>query len=48
MALTIKLGSRGSPPAMAQSHLVRDMLAKATGQDAGFFPLKASPQPVTA
>ncbi len=41
MALTIKLGSRGSPLAMAQSHMVRDMLANATGQKPEFFPIES-------
>lgn len=40
MALTIRLGSRGSPLAMAQTYLVRDMLSNVTGQKPDFFPIE--------
>ncbi|MBS0276504.1 MAG: hydroxymethylbilane synthase [Proteobacteria bacterium] len=37
----IRLGSRGSPLAMAQAHLVRDMLASALGADNSNFPIES-------
>lgn len=37
----IKLGSRGSPLALAQSRLVAAMLAKNSGADIGAFPIEA-------
>ena len=36
----IKIGSRGSPLALAQSHLVAGMLARHSGQGAGAFPIQ--------
>src|ERR1700760_1222663 len=41
MAMTIRLVSRGSPLAMAQSHIVQAMLAKSTGEDVAAFPIEA-------
>jgi hydroxymethylbilane synthase len=41
MAVKIRLGSRGSPLAMAQSFLVQGMLAKATGEPATNFPIES-------
>jgi hydroxymethylbilane synthase len=41
MAMTIRLGSRGSPLALAQSHIVQAMLVKSTGGDVSAFPLEA-------
>lgn len=37
----MKLGSRGSPLALAQSRLVAAMLAKSSGADIGAFPIEA-------
>jgi hydroxymethylbilane synthase len=39
--MTIRLGSRGSPLAMAQSHIVQALLAKSTGEDVSAFPIEA-------
>ena len=39
--MTIRLGSRGSPLAMAQSHLVQAMLAKTVGGTAQDFPIES-------
>ena len=39
--MTIRLGSRGSPLAMAQSHIVQALLAKSTGEDIAAFPIEA-------
>jgi hydroxymethylbilane synthase len=41
MALTIRLGSRGSPLALAQSHLVQAMLTAKTGEPVGNFPIES-------
>jgi len=38
--MTLRLGSRGSPLALAQSQLVAGMLAKQTDQDAAAFPIE--------
>jgi hydroxymethylbilane synthase len=38
---TLRLGSRGSPLALAQSHLVAGMLAKQTGMDTAAFPIES-------
>jgi len=38
--MSLRLGSRGSPLALAQSHLVAGMLAKQTDQDAAAFPIE--------
>ncbi len=38
--MTIRLGSRGSPLAMAQSHIVQAMLAKSMGAAVGDFPIE--------
>ena len=40
--MSLKLGSRGSPLALAQSRQVAGMLARQTGADASPFPSKAS------
>src|SRR5687768_17607683 len=37
----LKIGSRGSPLALAQSHLVAGMLAERSGQSADAFPIQA-------
>jgi len=39
--MSLKLGSRGSPLALAQSRQVADMLAKQTGTDASAFPIES-------
>jgi hydroxymethylbilane synthase len=39
--MKLRIGSRGSPLALAQSHLVAGMLAKQTGLDAAYFPIEA-------
>jgi len=39
--MTIRLGSRGSPLAIAQSHIVQAMLAKSAGEKAAAFPIEA-------
>jgi hydroxymethylbilane synthase len=41
MTSTIRLGSRGSPLALAQSELVARLLAQKTGGDAANFPIEA-------
>jgi hydroxymethylbilane synthase len=41
MALKIRLGSRASPLAMAQSYLVQGMLATATGEPVAQFPIES-------
>lgn len=41
MSFPVKLGSRGSPLAMAQSGLVQAMLAKATGLSVDRFPIES-------
>ena len=38
--MSLRIGSRGSPLALAQSHLVAGMLAKQTGLDAAHFPIE--------
>ncbi|HVW75654.1 MAG TPA: hydroxymethylbilane synthase [Rhizomicrobium sp.] len=38
--MSLKLGSRGSPLALAQSHQVAGMLARQTGADASVFPIE--------
>src|SRR5690349_4624313 len=38
--MSLRIGSRGSPLALAQSHLVAGMLAKQTGLDADQFPIE--------
>jgi hydroxymethylbilane synthase len=38
--MSLRIGSRGSPLALAQSHLVAGLLAKNTGLDAGQFPIE--------
>ena len=40
MAVMLKIGSRGSPLALAQSHLVAAQLAKASGESADNFPIQ--------
>ena len=37
----LKLGSRGSPLAMAQSHMIAAQLAQASGESAGNFPIQS-------
>jgi len=39
--MSLRLGSRGSPLALAQSHLVAAMLATSTGNSADAFPIEA-------
>jgi hydroxymethylbilane synthase len=39
--MSLRIGSRGSPLALAQSHLVAGMLAKQTGLDVAQFPVEA-------
>ena len=39
--MTIRLGSRGSPLAMAQSQIVQSLLAKSTGEGVAAFPIEA-------
>jgi hydroxymethylbilane synthase len=39
--MSLRIGSRGSPLALAQSHLVAGLLAKQTGLDAARFPIEA-------
>jgi hydroxymethylbilane synthase len=41
MAMTIRLGSRGSPLAMAQSHIVQALLVTSSGTGAADFPIEA-------
>jgi hydroxymethylbilane synthase len=41
MTLKIRLGSRGSPLALAQSELIAHLLAQKTGADAASFPIEA-------
>jgi hydroxymethylbilane synthase len=38
--MSLRIGSRGSPLALAQSHLVAGLLAKQTGTDAARFPIE--------
>src|SRR5947208_1000528 len=38
--MSLRIGSRGSPLALAQSHLVAGMLAKQTDQDVAQFPIE--------
>jgi len=38
--MSLRIGSRGSPLALAQSHLVAGLLAKQTGLDAASFPIE--------
>jgi len=40
--MTLRIGSRGSPLALAQSHLVAGMLAQQTGLDTTPFPSNLS------
>src|ERR1700750_1458163 len=40
MAVMLRLGSRGSPLALAQSHLVAAMLAKSSSADSEAFPIE--------
>src|SRR6187551_2661721 len=39
--ITLRIGSRGSPLALAQSHLVAGMLAQQTGLDTTPFPIES-------
>jgi len=39
--MTLRIGSRGSPLALAQSHLVAGLLASQTGVDAAQFPIES-------
>jgi hydroxymethylbilane synthase len=41
MEMSLRIGSRGSPLALAQSHLVAGLLAKQTGSDASQFPVES-------